>query len=170
MPKENEEKNEAADPRMKRSWMDGMNSWIDRVKKEVPDIAVIPVKVDNKECPEEPTLVYKGKRVAWCAPRAGLLWTNYIFAPGQPKEIHKIASEDDAERDFKLVVAICKKLDEAPKKASQSVDEIAKRLENSKSGKIHISNVTSQIINWAKEQGHSLDDKGTLIRATKESQ
>ena len=165
MPKEKNEEKKAddIDPRMQRSNMDDMKAFINKCKNEIPGIAIKMVKVKNKEIPQEPTLIYGERRIAWCAPRAGLLFTTYIFAPGKPKEIHKIANDEQMENEFQLVKSICQKLDEkkAPKDEIASVEE---RLEKSKNGKIHIDKVTPQIIKWAEEQGHTLDDKGVLIR------
>jgi len=98
--------------KLKRENTTDRDAFIERCKKEL-NCEVRMVGVDNKKQPQEPILVYKGRTIAWCAPRRGILWSNYLFFLDRDKEIHKIATPEDIEKEFDIVSEIVKQIKEA---------------------------------------------------------
>ena len=115
------------EPLFLRDNTEARDSFIDRALKEIKGLEKVDVKVNNKDQPTEPTLKYKGKLVAWCAPRSGHLWTNYLFFIGQPKEIHKIHNDTEMEADLQSLKEICKAIDELPSQTVKTTKKAGKR-------------------------------------------
>jgi len=140
-------KKEIKNPLFLRENTEARDEWIERALKEIKGLERVDVKVNNATQPTEPTLRYKGRMVAHCAPRSGILWTNYVFYADRNKEIHKISNDGQMEDDFATIKNICEALDSMPektpkskkapkmKKELRSLDKVLEQLENLKSNK-----------------------------------
>lgn len=85
-------------PEFARENTKARDTWIQRAAKEL-NVEVEHIKVNNEKSPTEPVLNYQSKRICWCAPRSGMLLSNYLFGKNE-RTITKIHNEDEAKRDF----------------------------------------------------------------------
>ncbi|MBN1861620.1 MAG: hypothetical protein JW840_09195 [Candidatus Thermoplasmatota archaeon] len=91
-------KSSTINPEFARENTKARDAWIQRVAKEL-GVEVEHIKVNNEKTPTEPVLNYQGKRICWCAPRSGMLWSNYLFGKNE-RTITKIHNDDEAEKDY----------------------------------------------------------------------
>lgn len=85
-------------PEFAREDTKARDAWIQRAVKEL-GVEIEHIKVNNEKTPTEPVINYLGKRICWCAPRSGMLWSNYLFGKDE-RTITKIRNNDEAEKDF----------------------------------------------------------------------
>lgn len=159
------------------------DAFIERCKKELKCEVKI-VDVSNKQMPQEPILTYKGRKIAWCAPRSGHLWTNYVFFIDRDKEIHKISTQADIDKEYDIIKELVKQIDALPSQKERPTHKRSKRKSNKisptkprsifqieeqiqrlgkKSNALHIKVVTPEIKRWAESKGYKFVDDGHTL-------
>ena len=174
---ENKSSKKSKDPSMARENVYARDEWIGRALEKIPGLLRKEVKVNNVKQPTEPVLYYKRRMVCWCAPRAGMLWSNVIYYADGNKEIHKVFNDGQAEDDFATLESICEVLESMPektanpksKKASkkngkkneprtiESIERQVAKLDDDHNA-IHIKIVTPEIKEWAESKGYTFAD------------
>jgi hypothetical protein len=183
MEKEEVRKEAGQELKMKREHFDEGLAFVERCHKEL-GLTVKMVKVNNKNISEEPLLIHKsGRKVAWVCPRANQLFGVYAFFVNKDKEIHKISTQADIEKEFDIIKELVKQIDELPsqkerpshkrsrksKKISptkpRSIFEIEEQIQRlgKKSNAIHIKVVTPEIKRWAESKGYKFVDDGHTL-------
>lgn len=175
--------NEETNPEFTRDNVESRDLWIKKAVEEL-GIQVENIKVNNSKMPTEPVLSYKGKRIVWCAPRAGMLWSNYLF-DSNGKVISKVYTNDDAEGDFKWLKKRIKEIDEMSKKEARATkkaksnakkdpsieEKLNEALERAKKAHgsgfslkhLHIKN-SSAVADWVKANGLRLSTNVVYLR------
>jgi hypothetical protein len=145
------------------------------------------VPVNNSKITEEPLLVHKsGRKVAWACPRPNQRFRVYVLNL-EGREIHKIITPEDLEKEFDALVELVKQIDTLPspkvraikgskkdcKKATKKpkeprpIEKIEEQIKNlsKKSNAIHIGVITDEIKSWAESKGYKFtgDDGHTLM-------
>jgi len=93
------------------------DSWIQRAVKEL-GVEVEYVKVNNEKMQTEPVLCFNKKRICWCAPRSGMLWSNYLFGKDE-RTITRIHNEDEAQKDFEWLKKRITEIEKEPETKSE---------------------------------------------------
>ena len=148
--------------------------FVDHCVKSL-DVQLVMVDVNNKAIPQEWTLEYKGKRVAWICPRASMRFSVYLFLKGH-RDIIKVYTKEDMDDVFGKIKVRCAELDKEPepkpmksKKAVGRQKSIIERLEamEKKAKSYKDSNgfglgnikVTSEVMGWCEKKGYKLQSR-----------
>lgn len=100
-------------PEFARENTKARDAWIQKAVKEL-GVEIEHVAVNNAKMSTEPVLCFNKKRICWCAPRSGMLWSNYLFGKDS-RTITKIHDDDEAEKDFEWLKKRIAEIEKEPK-------------------------------------------------------